>query len=80
MGVGEPKVSCDYCSEEKREVNHWYLLRFCQIPVSITIMPFDLQAFTRHSDKVACGQECVLKAVAQHMSTPPQEPNPRAYC
>lgn len=57
--------TCDVCGRQKGEVNHWYML-------SIMGGEFILSAWDadkKHAHKHLCGQECVIKAVNEYLSS-----------
>jgi hypothetical protein len=60
----ETKIWCDYCPTVKQETNHFWRLRIKGQRVEVE--PLYLPEFG-DGDKIACGQECVIKAVSQHM-------------
>ena len=69
MGM-EPQVTCDFCHVIKQQTNHWWMLYHdTWQPGSIILLPFSERKYDQRKHKIACGQECVTKAVGQHMDT-----------
>jgi hypothetical protein len=63
---------CDYCGAQKRETNHWWLLRRY---TSDGQEVFELASWNEHAAAAAegvehiCGQECAQKALAKYMAS-----------
>ena len=69
MGV-KTAVTCDICSREKKETNHWYMatVHNSMGTARLIVYPLSIQDTQSKGARVLCGEECVHKYVSQNLS------------
>jgi hypothetical protein len=58
--------TCDVCSTQKGEANHWWRVVPDPNVPSFTLVPFSV--IPRADHQHVCGQECAAKALAKWMA------------
>lgn len=53
---------CDGCGAEKKEVNHWYAASVAGTNFMVGELKFSVAG-----DRVYCGQQCLIKALSEHL-------------
>lgn len=64
------KFTCDVCGAEKRETNHWWMMRKLASSVSgwaIDLHPWSRACEDRPDTRHLCGESCVVAAVSSCM-------------
>jgi hypothetical protein len=58
---------CDLCGTEKKEVNHWFLVRLMHYTdgIDMKISRYSDSKALRPGAKAICGQSCLHKIVSQ---------------
>lgn len=64
MSIGDPKISCNVCGVEKRDVNHWYQLVIGCMGGEVHIVDWDVK-LAHVADAHVCGQGCALVLVSR---------------
>lgn len=62
----EPRVTCDNCKKEKKEVNHWYIIRLIS-DRKIDILSFNQFKYIhpkQSKDYFVCGLECLHQVLS----------------
>jgi hypothetical protein len=69
------QVCCDVCGQQKREVNHWWVLQPSRLTgprtatkwYRLSVMPWNDEDAASMEAQHICGQACMLKAMERFM-------------
>jgi len=67
MRIAAP-YKCDYCGEQKRETNHWWLRNLLVKDAFLLDTWTDLKAATDDYEHI-CSEACATKALSKWMAT-----------